>query len=123
MIKEMGAVAMFGVNEDGLPNVPSELLEPNLISVFTSYIRELGAHEAIPDEDFYRAWGLRFEGISYLISEMRSTHAVLAWGKLTHSPKRAGGLCDWISGCADEKATDREKLWNAAREASEEGVR
>jgi len=115
----MDSTVLFGLNDAGRPNIPSELLEPNMIDVFTSFIEAMRCESELPDEMFFRDWGLRFEGISMLVSAAGSTHASLSMGPLFHDVSVAGGLCDWISGCAEEKPARAQKLWDAAQGLNE----
>ncbi len=131
-------VGVFGTVADGLPNVPSELLEPHLVSLICVAIQDLSFHDVCPGPEWFEDWSLRFQGVSYLLTGMNKrdygsraerrnpgpVHASMAWSHQTYKWTVAGGNRGEFGTRPEpdayktrEMEEARQQLWSAAREA------
>ena len=98
------------------PTIPSELLEPHLVRLFSAMLRDLANCERVPELEFFQKWALRFQGVDYFLNAMQATHASIAWTNRTRPVHAAAERWSFIP--KEESELARIALWTCARKAA-----
>jgi len=108
------------MGNNGLPTIPSEMLEPHLSRFFGTVVGMIGVEREFPSIEKWREWHNMLKGVHYLVMGTGATHANLAIGnELSRIDPYWPGVSEGTRLCGGFDESKARDIWRICREIAE----